>query len=147
MTSSSGWQAFLESISTDVIHFPISAQAKVAASAKFEKISGFTHVLGCVDGTYITYMDTRGPHIEFHPRIRTDTRRSPVACKQFVILIASSLMSFLGHTGRTPDAQAFRRSFVFNDLPQICEGDKYRVVGDAAYPLREYPLNLFRNYG
>ncbi|KAG0417858.1 hypothetical protein HPB47_005303, partial [Ixodes persulcatus] len=29
--------SFLESISTDVINFPISAQAKVAASTKFEK--------------------------------------------------------------------------------------------------------------
>ncbi|KAM7303821.1 protein ALP1-like [Ixodes scapularis] len=54
---------------------------------------------------------------------------------------------FLGHTGKTHDVQAFRRSFVLDDLPQICEGDKYHILGDAAYPLREYLLTQFRNYG
>ncbi|CAN7977763.1 unnamed protein product, partial [Ixodes persulcatus] len=136
--------SFLESISTDVIHFPISAQAKLAASAKFEKISGFPRVLGCVDGTYV---DTRCPA---HKIPSTHTNRHDKKSYSMQAICDSDrkfLDVFLGHTGKTHDAQAFRRSFVLDDLPQICEGDKYHILGDVAYPLREYLLTPFRNYG
>ncbi|CAN7943555.1 unnamed protein product, partial [Ixodes hexagonus] len=133
---------FLESISTEVICFS-DGQAKVASSAKFEKISGFPLVLGCVDGTYV---ETRCPAHKIPSTYTNRHEKKSYLVQAICDSDRKFLDIFLGHTGKTHDAQAFRRSFELDDLPLICEGDKFHILGDAAYPLREYLLTPYRNY-
>ncbi|XP_064462095.1 uncharacterized protein LOC135372408 [Ornithodoros turicata] len=134
---------FFESISKEVIRFPVTGEEKAACSEKFEKISGFPHVLGCVDGTYI---ETRCP---VHKIASTYTNRHDKKSYGLQAICDSDckfLDVFLGHTGKTHDAEAFRRSFIVDELARIC-ADKYHILGDAAYALREYILTPYRDYG
>lgn len=136
--------SFLESISERIIRFPDSNEEKSQCSAKFEKIAGFPQVLGCVDGTYV---ETRCPA---HKIASTYTNRHDKKAYGLQAISDSDRKFqdvFLGHTGKTHDAQVFKRAFVLDKLPVICEGNKFHLLGDAAYPVREYLLTPFRDYG
>lgn len=37
-------------------------------------------------------------------------------------------------------------SFIYEKLPALC-GDTYHILGDAAYPLRQYLLTPYKDYG
>ncbi|KAL1426890.1 hypothetical protein MTO96_000426 [Rhipicephalus appendiculatus] len=135
---------FLDSISTRVIHFPSTTEEKVLSSVRFEQFAGFPGVLGCIDGTYV---ETRCPankiastYTNRHDKKSCNVQAICDSDKKFVDV-------FLGNTGKTHDSEAFQRSFVLDDLPKICEGDKFHILGDAAYPLREYLLTPVRDYG
>lgn len=78
-------------------------------------------------------------------------------CKQAPLLIILALQGicdnkkkFLdastGCPSKMHDARIFRRSRIANALPQLCS-NKYHIVGDAAYPFREYLMTPIRDYG
>ncbi|XP_071636127.1 putative nuclease HARBI1 isoform X3 [Temnothorax longispinosus] len=48
--------------------------------------------------------------------------------------------------GKVHDARVFKLSDVKQKLPQIC-GKNYHILGDSAYPIREWLLVPFKNYG
>lgn len=52
----------------------------------------------------------------------------------------------VGCSSKVHDARIFALSPISNDLPNLC-GGKYHILGDAAYPLREYLLTPYRDYG
>ncbi|KAH7979009.1 hypothetical protein HPB49_007770 [Dermacentor silvarum] len=134
---------YLDSISADVMRFPDTPEKKRAASAKFEEISGFPNVLGCIDGTYIETRCSAGKiastYTNRHDKKSYGVQAICTADRKFVDV-------FLGPTGKMHDAETFKRSFALDKLPGVCEG-KYHLLGDAAYPLREYLLTPFRDYG
>lgn len=51
-----------------------------------------------------------------------------------------------GYPSKIHDARIFRRSRIASTLPQLCSS-KYHIVGDAAYPFREYLMTPIRDYG
>ncbi|CAN7995053.1 unnamed protein product [Ixodes pacificus] len=54
---------------------------------------------------------------------------------------------FTGPPSKVLDARVLRLSGVQEDLPTICKVDKYHLLGDAAYSIREHILKPFKNYG
>ncbi|KAH8033713.1 hypothetical protein HPB51_000243 [Rhipicephalus microplus] len=52
-----------------------------------------------------------------------------------------------GHPSKIHDSRIFRTSRLSSKLPHVCCSGKYHVLGDAAYPLRDYLITPFRNYG
>lgn len=52
----------------------------------------------------------------------------------------------VGSPSRIHDSRVFSLSPISDELPGICCG-QYHLLGDAAYPLREYLLTPFKDYG
>ncbi|KAH7933420.1 hypothetical protein HPB49_012432 [Dermacentor silvarum] len=134
---------YLDSISADVMRFPETPEKKKKNSSQRKVRRSFLSVLGCIDGTYI---ETRCPagkiastYTNRHDKKSYGVQAICTADRKFVDV-------FLGPTGKMHDAETFKRSFALDKLPGVCEG-KYHLLGDAAYPLREYLLTPFRDYG
>ncbi|XP_064479610.1 uncharacterized protein LOC135392850 [Ornithodoros turicata] len=113
-------------------------------SRDFEKVSGVPGVVGCIDVSYIkiqcpkkkvaaTYCN-RHHYLSITLQAVCDNRR------RFVDVL-------VGSSSRTHDARVFCQSSLATKLPGLCQGDKYHLLGDAAYPLRQYLLTPYRDYG
>lgn len=48
--------------------------------------------------------------------------------------------------GKSHDARVFKLSFISNELPNICQNN-FHILGDNAYPLREYLLSPYKDFG
>ncbi|KAH7966215.1 hypothetical protein HPB49_014501 [Dermacentor silvarum] len=53
----------------------------------------------------------------------------------------------VGSPSKIHDSRIFRKSRLAERLPGICCLGKFHVLGDAAYPLRDYLIAPFRDYG
>lgn len=51
-----------------------------------------------------------------------------------------------GAPSKVNDSRIFRLSTISKKLPQVCAG-KYHILGDAAYPSREFLMTPIRDYG
>lgn len=51
-----------------------------------------------------------------------------------------------GAPSKIHDSRIFRLSTISKKLPQLCAG-KYHILGDAAYPSREFLMTPIRDYG
>ncbi|XP_055856165.1 putative nuclease HARBI1 [Episyrphus balteatus] len=134
---------FFFKCSPNYIKFPKTEQEKLQVASKFEKIAGFPKVLGCVDGCYIyirkpankirsTYVNRHDLlSLTFQGICDADTRYTDV---------------FVGAPSKIHDARIFQLSFISKELPQLC-GSEYHILGDAAYPLREYLLTPVKDTG
>ncbi|KAI4455225.1 hypothetical protein MML48_9g00015993 [Holotrichia oblita] len=54
--------------------------------------------------------------------------------------------AFTGIPAKIHDARVFKLSDIYNDLLVNC-GQNYHILGDGAYPIREWCLTPFRDYG
>lgn len=53
---------------------------------------------------------------------------------------------FIGSPSKIHDSRIYKLSFISKEIPQNC-GERFHLLGDAAYPLREYLLTPYRDYG
>lgn len=132
---------FLCYIAPDVINF---GSDKAALAEAFEKIAGFPNVIGCIDGTYIPM---RCPNNKV--KSTYGNRHNQVSLTMQGICDAKGRFQdvFTGTPGKIHDARVLRLSLVHEDLPTICEINKYHLLGDAAYPIREHLLTPYKHYG
>ncbi|KAH7950667.1 hypothetical protein HPB51_028299 [Rhipicephalus microplus] len=116
---------------------------KTVASYSDEELSGFPDTIGCVDGSYMPIRcparKVRSVYINRHHYLSLTLQGVCDNKKRF--LDAST-----GYPSKIHDARIFRRSRISSVLPQLCSS-KYHIVGDAAYPFREYLMTPIRDYG
>lgn len=107
------------------------------------QLSGFPDTIGCVDGSYMPIRcparKVRSVYINRHHYLSLTLQGVCDNKKRF--LDAST-----GYPSKIHDARIFRRSRISSVLPQLCSS-KYHIVGDAAYPFREYLMTPIRDYG
>ncbi|VEN35233.1 unnamed protein product [Callosobruchus maculatus] len=134
---------FLISIAGDIICFPSSRDDKNSLANEFKKVSGFPDVLGCIDSTSIP-IRTPANKIKSTYVNRHDI---PSIILQGICDYRRRLIDvFVGAPGKVHDARVFKLSFISSKLPQICEG-KFHLLGDGAYPIREWLLIPYKDYG
>lgn len=100
--------------------------------------------MGCIDGSSIPI---RTPA---HKIKSTYVNRHDIPCitlqgicdykKRFIDI-------FVGIPGKVHDARVFKMSDISNLLPDICNVNKYHILGDGAYPIRPWLLIPYKDYG
>ncbi|XP_049512731.1 putative nuclease HARBI1 [Dermacentor silvarum] len=110
----------------------------------FEQLSGVPGVIGCIDGTYINIRcparKVRSTYINRHNDISMTLQAVCDHEKRFLDVT-------VGNPSKMHDAKIYRNSRLAARLPQICASGNYHILGDAAYPLRQYLLTPYRDYG
>ncbi|KAK8770910.1 hypothetical protein V5799_025846 [Amblyomma americanum] len=132
---------YILTLEPTVITFPSDLNK---LSQDFEKVSGFPGVVGCLDGSYVEIQCpsnkvaaiycNRHHHLSLTLQAVCDNKR------RFVD-------TCVGCSSRIHDSRVFRKSSLVRNLPVVCQAGKYHVLGDAAYPVRQYLLTPFRDYG
>nr|XP_029714898.1 putative nuclease HARBI1 [Aedes albopictus]XP_029714899.1 putative nuclease HARBI1 [Aedes albopictus] len=134
---------FFYDISKQYIHFPDTDEGKERLAAGFEKISKLSNVIGCIDGSYVSIRKPankiRSTYINRHDMVSITLQGVCDAEKQFLDVC-------VGSPSKIHDSRIFSLSPLSDDLPQICNG-RFHLLGDAAYPLREYLLTPYRDDG
>lgn len=127
----------------DYIKFPTNGVAIEAAATEFEVFSGFPGVIGCIDGSYINIKTPKhkikNTYVNRHDLPSLTLQGICDASKRFIDV-------FTGVPGKIHDSRIFKLSDISERLPTIC-GSHYHLLGDSAYPLREYLLTPYKNYG
>ncbi|XP_063216955.1 putative nuclease HARBI1 [Bacillus rossius redtenbacheri] len=107
------------------------------------RASGFPGVIGCIDGTYIA---VRTP---VHKIMSTYVNRQDMTSITVQGVCDSKKKFtdvFVEPPSKIHDSRILRLSFIFKELPSLCE-NRWHLLGDAAYPLREWLLTPYRDYG
>jgi len=55
--------------------------------------------------------------------------------------------TFTGIPSKIHDARVLKLSDIHAELPGICEGNKYHILGDEAYAIREWLIVPYKDYG
>lgn len=100
-------------------------------------------MIGCIDGSYIYIRKPKN-------KIKSTYTNRHDLCSITLQAICDANQRFLdvytGVSSKIHDARIYKLSFISNDIPNTC-GAKYHLLGDAAYPLRQYLLTPYRDYG
>ncbi|KAH6946366.1 hypothetical protein HPB50_013125 [Hyalomma asiaticum] len=132
---------FLCKIAPDVIHFGVD---KDALARDFEELAGFPGVIGCIDGTYIPMRcpanKIRSTYINRHDEVSMTMQGICDSKGRFQDV-------FTGPPSKVHDSRVLSLSSIQQDLPALCQVNKYHILGDAAYAIREHLLTPFKNYG
>ncbi|KAK8771866.1 hypothetical protein V5799_024894 [Amblyomma americanum] len=105
-------------------------------------IAGFPNVVGCIDGTYVCMRcpdKVKSTYVNRHDQVSLTMQGICDSRCRFLDV-------FTGTPSKIHDARVLRLSTVQEELPVVCENN-YHILGDAAYPIREYMITPFRNYG
>ncbi|XP_058816678.1 putative nuclease HARBI1 [Topomyia yanbarensis] len=118
-------------------------EEKNQTSNIFQQIAQFPNVLGCVDGCYISIRKPARKmahtYVNRHDQLSITLQAVCNAKREFIDVD-------VGYSSRMHDARIFENSFISEKLPRIC-GQQFHILGDAAYPLREFLLVPFKDYG
>ncbi|XP_040354426.1 protein ALP1-like [Ixodes scapularis] len=132
---------FILSIGPRLIKFPEDLER---LSRDFEEVFGVPGTIGCVDGSYITIerpaKKIRSTYVNRHGYPSLTLQAICDRHKRFLDVTT-------GHPSKVHDARVYRTSSIADKLPEICRRSQYHILGNAAYPLREYMLTPFRDYG
>ncbi|KAH8027002.1 hypothetical protein HPB51_001317 [Rhipicephalus microplus] len=132
---------FLCKIAPDVIHFGLD---KDALARDLEKLAGFPGVIGCIDGTYILMRcpanKVSSTYINRHDEVSMTMQGICNSKGRFQDV-------FTGPPSKVHDSRVLSLSSIQQDLPALSQVNKYHIVGDAAYAIREHLLTPFENYG
>ncbi|CAI6009126.1 unnamed protein product [Closterium sp. NIES-65] len=116
------------------VRFPTREELPEMAR-EFAAVKGVPAVVGAVDGTHIHMKGMEGHKTEYW------TRKSAYAVQLQVTCDARGRIwdYLIGYPGSAHDMRVFKESAL---LERLQNGDiaPYQIVGDAAYPLREYCL-------
>uniref|UniRef100_A0A6B0VBN9 Putative nuclease harbi1 isoform x1 n=2 Tax=Ixodes ricinus TaxID=34613 RepID=A0A6B0VBN9_IXORI len=132
---------YLLSIAPSVIKFPADLDS---LASDFEEVSGIPGVIGCIDGTYINFRcpDEKIPatYVNRHEALSLTLQGVCDDKRRFID-------AFTGVSSRIHDARVFDLSDLSERLPTLCRRGKFHILGDAAYPSREYLVTPFKDYG
>ena len=109
---------------------------------KFHSIAGFPNVFGCVDGTHIKIQAPTGPHEnDFVNRHGVYSINVQLVCDSD-IQILNSVVKYPGsaHDARMLTESKFCRDFDWHPPPV-----KGYVLGDSAYPLKDWLITPYLN--
>ncbi|KAH8029513.1 hypothetical protein HPB51_000809 [Rhipicephalus microplus] len=127
-------------------HYPCSDRGGSPSKTAEEHIlvSGVPNTIGCIDGSYISIRcpakKVRSTYVNRHSYPSLTLQALCDHKKKFLDVTT-------GHPSKIHDSRIFRTSRLSSKLPHVCCSGKYHVLGDAAYPLRDYLITPFRNYG
>ncbi|XP_021703681.1 putative nuclease HARBI1 [Aedes aegypti] len=134
---------FFYDLSKSVIRFPESEHEKEKIASDFRGIAGFPNVIGCIDGSYIYIRKPankiRSTYVNRHDLLSMTLQGICDVNRRFLDVC-------VGSPSRIHDSRVFSLSPISEEISGICHG-KYHLLGDAAYPLREYLLTPFKDYG
>ncbi|XP_071640855.1 putative nuclease HARBI1 [Temnothorax longispinosus] len=133
-----------------VLNFLIDMALKIikfgdneVSANEFLQIAGILNVIGCIDGTSIK---VRAPA---HKIKSTYVNRHdiPAITLQGICDVRKRFTDvFTGIPAKIHDSRVLKLSDINDELPRICDG-KFHILGDAAYPIREWLLIPYRDYG
>ncbi|KAM7293800.1 hypothetical protein ISCGN_023383 [Ixodes scapularis] len=131
---------YLLAIAPSVIKFPADLDS---LASDFEEVSGIPGVIGCIDGTYINFRcpDEKIPatYVNRHEALSLTLQGVCDDKGRFID-------AFTGVSSRIHDARVFDLSDLSERLPTLCRRGKFHILGDAAYPSREYLVTPFKDY-
>lgn len=134
---------FFTDISKTVIKFPEADEEKQQVAEEFKQIASFKDVIGCIDGCYLPIRKPankiRSTYINRHDMLSITLQGICDANKKFLDVC-------IGSPSKIHDARIFALSPISDRLPTVCQ-QRYHILGDAAYPIREYLLTPYRHVG
>lgn len=105
-------------------------------------MSGFPDVVGCVDGSYINIRapahKVKSTYVNRHHQTALTLQGICDANKRFIDV-------FTGTSSKMHDSRIFSYSFISKEIPIKC-GQRFHILGDAAYPLSTYLITPYRGY-
>ncbi|XP_064485996.1 putative nuclease HARBI1 [Ornithodoros turicata] len=124
-----------------VIQFPADLQD---LAEKFKEVSGMPGVIGCIDGCYIPIRcpahKIPSTYVNRHDMLSVTLQGVCDNSRRFLDISS-------GYPSKIHDARVFDLSDISRRLPSVCEQNRYHLLGDAAYPLREYLITPYKDYG
>ncbi|KAH8034426.1 hypothetical protein HPB51_023740 [Rhipicephalus microplus] len=131
---------FLMTLGPSVIKFPADLEN---LTSSFEKVSGMPAVIGCIDGSYVKIQcpanKVASTYCNRHHYLSLTLEAVCDHKRRF-------LDAFTGTSRKMHDSHVFSLSPLSKNIASVCQG-RYHILGDAAYPLREYLLTPYRDYG
>ncbi|XP_067207680.1 putative nuclease HARBI1 [Linepithema humile] len=131
-------------ISKDIITFPLTSEEKHTVAENFKKIFGFDRVIGCIDGSYINIRTpAHKSRTTYANRYHTTSIVLQAVCddrKRFLDV-------FTGVPGKLHDSRTFKLSFLKQNIEEICENGSFHLLGDSAYPIREFLMTPYKDFG
>lgn len=100
-------------------------------------------VIGCIDGSYVKIQcpanKVASTYCNRHHYLSLTLQAVCDHKRRF-------LDAFTGTSSKMHDSHVFSLSPLSKNIASVCQG-RYHILGDAAYPLREYLLTPYRDYG
>lgn len=124
----------------EFIYFPNQGQANIQ-KRKFFAMRNFPQVIGCIDGTQVQIQAPTDNEHEFVNRRGKHSINVQIICNADLRIINCVVR----HPGSVHDSRMLRESSVWRDFehqPPLLEGV---ILGDSAYPLRQWLMTPFLN--